>query len=288
MLQTRFSVPADIPAQRVLWKLAFGDTDEYLDNFYLNYYRPERAVVLEEDGVVRAMFTWFDTTLTLPEGYTFRAAYVYALATHPDCRGRGLAGKLLREGGELLRPLGIDLLTTVPAEPSLHSFFAANGFCEGFVMEQYRRGPAPVESIPCTLSPADPAHYNKVRETLLAALPHITFPDEAMAHQLRCCELSGTGGLFTAETADGPACLCAEAADRDLLLIKEVLGCERAKKAVLDALSAENPGDTLIVRGVLGPNPVESIKFGMLKWLICTKTEGCSAFRPAFLGLAFD
>ena len=288
MLQTRFSVPADIPAQRELWKLAFGDTDEYLDNFYLHYYRPERAVVLEEDGVVRAMFTWFDTTLTLPGGQRFRAAYVYALATHPDCRGRGLAAKLLADADALLRPLGIDLMTTVPAEPSLHNFFAANGYQEGFVMEQ-QTIPAPEGVSPvCTLRPADPAHYNEVRESLLVELPHITFPDEAMAHQLRCCGLSGGGGLFTVELPQGIGCLCAEQADPNHLIVKELLGCGFVKKAALDALSSANPRKTLIVRGVLGPNHVQTVKFGMLKWLICTNTVGCSDLQSAFLGLAFD
>ena len=33
MWNIRTSVPKDIPAQRQLWKLAFGDEDAYIDNF---------------------------------------------------------------------------------------------------------------------------------------------------------------------------------------------------------------------------------------------------------------
>ena len=47
MLVTRPSVPADIPAQRLLWQLAFGDDCAYVDNFYSSYYRPQRVLVLE-------------------------------------------------------------------------------------------------------------------------------------------------------------------------------------------------------------------------------------------------
>lgn len=288
MLHTRFSTPADVPAQRELWKLAFGDTDEYLDNFYLGYYRPERAIVLEEDGVVRAMTTWFDTTLTLPDGKTYRAAYLYAVATHPDCRGRGLAGTLLADTGELLRPLGVELLTTVPAEPSLHNFFGSNGFEEGFVMDE-RQIPAPhPRTHTGLLLPASPAHYNKVREALLADLPHITFPDEAMAHQLRCCTISGGGGLFVGMYQDGPVCLCAERADENTLIVKELLGCTTAQQAALDDLSAESNCKTLRIRTILGPKHFNPVKFGMLKWLICTNTVDCSDLNSAFLGLAFD
>ena len=66
MLQTRISTPADIPRQRELWQLAFGDGGAYVDNFYHTYYKPERMLMLEEDGVVQAMTAWFDTTFAVP------------------------------------------------------------------------------------------------------------------------------------------------------------------------------------------------------------------------------
>ena len=46
MLQTRISTPADIPRQRELWQLAFGDGGAYVDNFYHTYYKPERMLIL--------------------------------------------------------------------------------------------------------------------------------------------------------------------------------------------------------------------------------------------------
>ena len=78
MAIVRPSVPADIPAQRQLWQLAFGDDEAYVDNFYTAYYRPERVLVLEEAGAVRAMTAWFDTALVVPGRGKFRAAYLYA------------------------------------------------------------------------------------------------------------------------------------------------------------------------------------------------------------------
>ena len=115
MLLVRPSVPEDVPAQRELWKLAFGDSDPYIDNFYNSYYRPGQVVVLEEDGLVRSMTAWFDTTFVVPGQGEYRAAYLYAVATHPDCRGQGLAGKLLAGADEYFRSLGIPAVTTVPA-----------------------------------------------------------------------------------------------------------------------------------------------------------------------------
>ena len=118
MIQIRISRPEDVTRQRELWRLAFGDEGAYVDNFYRTYYRPERMLLLEEDGEVQAMTAWFDTTFVVPERGRYRAAYLYAVATYPEARGRGLAGQLLAGADRVFRGWGIPAVTTVPAEPS--------------------------------------------------------------------------------------------------------------------------------------------------------------------------
>ena len=90
MVKLRTSEQRDVPALKELWKLAFGDEDGYIDHFFTQYYLPKRMLVLEEDGVVRAMTAWFDMPLVCSDGTTVPSAYLYAVATHPDCRGRAL------------------------------------------------------------------------------------------------------------------------------------------------------------------------------------------------------
>ena len=53
------------------------------------------------------------------------AQYIYGVATHPDYRGRGFAGKLIR--GALQTP-GYDLTALVPENPSLIEFYEQFGF----------------------------------------------------------------------------------------------------------------------------------------------------------------
>ena len=72
MERLRCSVVQDIPRLRELWYLAFGDDGAYVDNFFDTYYKPERMLVLEEDGVVQAMTAWFDTGFVVPEEGSFR------------------------------------------------------------------------------------------------------------------------------------------------------------------------------------------------------------------------
>ena len=123
MEHIRLSTPADIPAMRELWALAFGDSGPYVDNFFHNYYRPERMIVLEENGLVRAMTAWFDTTFVLPGEEEARAAYLYAVATAKAHRGKGYAKKLLRRVAERGTPVFLR-----PMSPSLFDFYKSAGF----------------------------------------------------------------------------------------------------------------------------------------------------------------
>lgn len=296
MLTVRPSAPEDVPAQRELWKLAFGDSDSYIDNFYNTYYRPERVVVLEEGGAVRSMTAWFDTTFVVPGQGEYRAAYLYAVATHPDCRGQGLAGKLLAGADEYFRSLGIPAVTTVPAEPSLHNFFGANGFRECFrVLGTYleRRELEQVSLPPLGLfRPATPEEYGRVREEFLKDIPHISYPADALAYQAGCCAL-GDGGLFVGDTPTGPACLCAERAEEDFVIVKELLGSFEAHRLACCDLPRIAPARRWEIRG---PRPRDERpdlrgnlgKFGMLKWLDPALEKGWDWDTIGYLGLAFD
>lgn len=293
MLLTRLSLPDDVPAQRLLWQLAFGDEGAYVDNFYRTYYRPERVLVLEEEGHIRSMTAWFDTTFVVPGMGNYRAAYLYAVATHPECRGRGLAGKLLSDADVHFRTLGIPAVTTVPAEPSLHNFFAANGFGECFRHFEGALSPSelPAPAPRPLFSPASPAEYGAAREALLSQLPHIAYEEDALQYQAGCCAL-GAGGLFVGDTAAGPVCLCAEGAGDGLVIVKELLGSPGARRLALSDLRRIAPARRWLVRS---PRPQEESpanrtkgQFGMLKWLDPAQSRLWDWSSSAYLGLAFD
>ena len=290
MTNIRTSVPEDIPALRELWQLAFGASGPYVDNFFNVYYRPERMLVLEEDGLVRAMTAWFDTTFVVPGAGAFRAVYLYAVATHPDCRSRGLSGRLLAWADDWFREQGIPAVITVPAQPSLHNFFGANGFRECFTLFEGELTP---EEVPAATEelfvPAAPKEYGAVRELLLAGTAHIAYPEDALAYQAGCCALSG-GGLYRADTAAGPVCLCAEGAGEGLVVVKEFLGSPTAKRLTLPDLPRVSPAKRWLVRELMEnqPGQTDGWKFAMLKWLDKSLEEKWNWASTAYLGLAFD
>ena len=284
MLQTRLSNPGDIPRQRELWQLSFGDDGAYVDNFYNTYYRPERVILLEEDGVAQAMTAWFDTVFAVPGQGEYRAAYLYAVATHPQARGRGLAGRLLADADGFFRRWGIPAVTTVPAEPSLHRFFGRNGFRECFVDGQFaflcdgsNRTPA------SALTRLAPGAYRTLREERLAGTAHIDLPEEALAYQTGACALSPGGGLYALKCPHGAAALCAEGMGNGRLLVKELLYPPEDEQWALEQLALLLPDWCAVYRTPKGERP-----FGMLKWLSPEREALWDWSSTAYLGLAFD
>lgn len=283
----RCSTTQDIPRLRELWYLAFGDDGAYVDNFFDTYYKPERMLVLEEGGVVQSITAWFDTTFVVPGDGNFRAAYLYAVATHPDCRGRGMSGRLLAWADDYFRSLGIPAVTTVPAEPSLHNFFGANGFRECFVHQQFFHlqedwAPAPEGSAP-DLKRLTPAEYAALRETILAPRAHIRISEEVAAYQAGCCALHPAGGLYALDCPHGAAVLCAEGMENGSLLLKELLCPPEDLDWVLGWIWVLLPDWSGAFRTPEGDTP-----FGMLKWLEPDRAERWDWSRRAYLGLAFD
>lgn len=277
--QCRTSRRQDVPRLKELWKLAFGDEDDYIDHFFTRYYTPERMLVLEEHGIVQAMTAWFDMPLATEDGVRWPSAYLYAVATHPDCRGRGLAGQLLAFADRWLGDQGFACVTTVPARPDLHVFFGGNGFKESFVLEQCQHKMCKVKE-PATLNFAEAEEYARMREAMLEGTDYISYSQSAMDYQAGVCALSG-GGLYRVGER---GCACVELSG-DQVFVKELLVDEREREAALAAIAQRHPAKTYWVRGPYRGQS-EKWEFAMIKWLIPEPEWGRQ--ENAYLGLAFD
>lgn len=112
-----------IPELRQLWKLAFGDTDEFLDCFFRTAFSPTRCRCILEENRIAAVLYWFDCTAA-----TQKLAYIYAVATHPDFRSRGLCRALMADTHGLLKSQGYSGAVLVPQKESLRAMYAGMGY----------------------------------------------------------------------------------------------------------------------------------------------------------------
>lgn len=279
MVELRASVWADVPRLKELWKTSFGDQDAYIDHFFTCYYVPERMLVLTQDGQVQAMTAWFDMPLVSADGQRWPSAYLYAVATHPDCRGRGLAGQLLAFAGHWLKERGFACVSTVPARADLHAFFGRNGFEECFTLQQQEYKPQPGTQ-PARLESVSAQQYNVLRERVLTGADHIACAQQAMEYQAGVCALSG-GGLYRV-AAHG--CACIELAG-DEVYVKELLAQPQERETALAAIAKAHPAQRYWVRSP-DAGQAEPWEFAMLKWLI-PQPKWNKKTAP-YLGLAFD
>lgn len=114
---------AHVNGLRWLWKEAFGDTDDFLDGFFDHGFSPHRCrCVTEGDRVLSALY-WFELSY---RGQ--KLAYLYAVATAKDCRGKGLFARLLEDVKEVLTAQGFHGILLVPSSESLARMYERHGF----------------------------------------------------------------------------------------------------------------------------------------------------------------
>lgn len=284
MLEMKPSTPQDWPACKALWKAAFGDDDRYIDNFYENYYRPERVVVLKDENGIQSMLALLPMELRWADGGKTKASYLYALATHPDARGQGYATFLMRYADFYLGEQAVPFLSTVPAEESLQNYFAAAADFQRChpIDEVELDAPAPSATPAASVSGEE---YHALREELLKDTAHAIYDVEYLDYQRKVSGLFG-GGLYRMETAAGPSCAVAEL-HGDVLDVRELLAPTGGQQEALAALAAALPAPRCRVRCPADTCELPGAKrkvFGMGKRVPPMPTK----LDESYFGLAFD
>lgn len=113
----------DISQLKSLWKQAFGDEDEYRDDFFLRVFRPEYLLCEECDGIITAMLYKIPCTVRTDNDEEEKAWYLYALATEMSRRGKGIMGRLIAAAKEEIHAQGDKLLFLIPAQQSLVGYY---------------------------------------------------------------------------------------------------------------------------------------------------------------------
>ena len=93
-MDIEFAGACDREEIEALYNLVFSGEEEYASYYHNNFWRAERCLVVRENGKIISMVNLMDQEMTLGEE-VYKATYIFAAATHPDHRGKGLMGKML-------------------------------------------------------------------------------------------------------------------------------------------------------------------------------------------------
>ncbi len=117
----------DVPDLRENWRLSFGDTDDYLDFFFSRRFDPENTLVAEMNGKVVSQLFLFDVDLITASGL-IPAFYLFAAATHPDYRHKGIMSKLIiRTKIKCIRK-SKRAIVLMPGSRELYTFYKKHSF----------------------------------------------------------------------------------------------------------------------------------------------------------------
>lgn len=281
MLQMHAARPEELPALRAQWQEIFGDDESFIDRF-LEYCPLERVQVLLEDGALRSFLALLPMTLISPDAAPAKTDYVYALCTRPDCRKRGLGGQILNYADYFSRTRWAECICTVPARAELHPFFKRWGYREGFTTFVTTLAAGALPAPAGEPAPVTPGEYGRLREKALAALPHLAYPEAALALQ------SHLGPLYTLQL-EGETGLAAVEVEGDRVVVKELILSPAQARAGVAAIVQAHPCETVEVRSPWALSlPGEGRReFGMWKPLD-GKARPALSGGGGYLGLAFD
>lgn len=242
-----------IPGLRRLWKAAFGDTDAFLDDFFTYAYGDDRCRCIEEDGRITAALYWFDCAL---EGA--KLAYVYAVATDPAHRGRGLCKALMADTAEHLKTAGYQGILLVPQESGLIHMYAGMGYTLCTNVDEFHVMAA---DAPIPFRRVGPTRFARQRKALLPPGGVIQEGENVLFLNAQATLCMGEGWAAAAAEADG------------MLWCPEFLGDPALAPGLVKALGYREGSFRV---------PGDGRPFAMFRPL----AKDCPV--PAYFGLAFD
>ncbi len=186
--------PGRVPALVELWMEAFGEEKEAVLPFFREIFPLCRAWQAEENGTLCAMAYALPQTVRNGEK-SWPAAYLYAVATKKEYRGKGIASRLLQEMEQALRKEGFAGLLLVPANPGLFAFYEKLGLLPFSFRDRVTVAAGAGVAEACT-----PEEYLTLRERYLTDVPH-NVPPAAVLNHLKLFRWSG--GCGAAERTEG-------------------------------------------------------------------------------------
>ncbi|MDR2232386.1 MAG: GNAT family N-acetyltransferase [Tannerella sp.] len=128
-----FSIAQPSDKQQVidLWKIAFGDSDDFIRLFFDRVYRDEQTYVIRQNGQVVSALQILPYDMAFCGG-TISAGYICGVSTLPSERGKGLMSKLMYQALEAMGQQGYDIAILIPATPSLFDLYGRFDFVSTF------------------------------------------------------------------------------------------------------------------------------------------------------------
>ena len=257
--------PAEYSGLNGLWQQCFGDTAQEVAVFWCAVDGHVRVFAALDGEKAVSMLCALPVTLVDEAGDTLPAAYLYAICTAPERRGRGICAGLMAYAEDCLKKDGVRFSTLVPSGAELFGFYQKLGYKTAFFNRSYF---VPAERGHAKITKLNAAGYRNLRQMQLYGA-FLSYPLPLLQWQA-----DAGAGLFRVETDEAVCCAAAELSDGRLICKELLPDCPEAAARLAAHLGCRDA----LVRTDGGETP-----FGMVKPL-----GDVAAPQVAYLGLAFD
>ena len=244
----------DFDSQCALWKEAFGDSAEFINTFKRTAYSLKRSrVVKDGENVIGALY-WFDCF-----DKEKKIAYIYAVATKKEYRGKGICKALMDDTHKLLKNFKYDGAILVPGSKSLSEFYAKIGYQTATYIREFS----------CSRS-NDKININEISKKDFAVLRRKYLPKNGLIQENENLDFLESFTSFF----KGDDFLMVARKENDTLSCSEILGNTENAESIVNSFNCEKG----IFRTIGNEKP-----FSMY---ISFKPD--SEYKPNYFGFAFD
>lgn len=291
--EIRFAKKGETARQKEIWKLCFGDSDEYIDFYFANRYKEDETLLLQ-DGEIAAMLTMLPIRVVTSTGRSLKSAMLYAIATHPQYQHRGYATRMIEFVRRYLKKRGDYFSVLVPSGRQLFEFYRHQGYQDGFYIREVSFDRQKLKSLltgsfHCTIMSVSPQEYNRKREKQLSGKRYVAYSIEDISYQKKLSQQSGAD-IYGLDIDGVQGCAVIEKLNVDKVMIKELLIADELLPTAVQHIAQLLPAKEYILRTppYLGRRLGGSVRpYGMIK----KNQEIDLEITPegfGYLGLAFD
>lgn len=170
----KYGIASDFAGFAKVCSSVFGDDESYIMKLMSAFPADSFFAASDESGKTLSVMCLFPARYVCGE-FSAEARYLYAVATLPEYRGKGISRSLFAEAARIS---AVRHIFTVPASRSLFSFYASQGF------ESWSR--CAVHELvsktdePLSYSLVSASEYRLLREEALRNTPHMDFSPEIL------------------------------------------------------------------------------------------------------------
>ncbi|MCM1364036.1 MAG: GNAT family N-acetyltransferase [Faecalibacterium sp.] len=110
-----------------LWHDVFDDDEEYIKLFFDTVYKNSKTFAHFDGEKIVSVFYLLDCKIRY-ESCEYKGFYLYAAATDPDYRKRGLMSDLIEQAKQYCRDSNVSFISLVPGNEPLYAYYSKLGF----------------------------------------------------------------------------------------------------------------------------------------------------------------